>query len=35
MSDYFQHWLDLGKKLEATGAALPKIYCRQLVPQGC
>ena len=27
MSDYFQHWLDTGKKLEATGAALPKIYC--------
>ena len=27
MSDYFQHWLDLGKKIAATGAALPKIYC--------
>ncbi|MBD9667647.1 phosphoenolpyruvate carboxykinase (GTP) [Variovorax sp. VRV01] len=26
MSDYFQHWLDLGKKLEASGAKLPKIY---------
>jgi phosphoenolpyruvate carboxykinase (GTP) len=26
MSDYFQHWLDLGRKLEATGATLPKIY---------
>jgi phosphoenolpyruvate carboxykinase (GTP) len=26
MSDYFQHWLDLGKKLGATGARLPKIY---------
>ncbi|VTU15497.1 Phosphoenolpyruvate carboxykinase [GTP] [Variovorax sp. PBL-H6] len=26
MSDYFQHWLDLGKKLEAAGARLPKIY---------
>ncbi|HEY2254797.1 MAG TPA: phosphoenolpyruvate carboxykinase (GTP), partial [Variovorax sp.] len=26
MSDYFQHWLDLGKKLEAGGARLPKIY---------
>ncbi|RST51335.1 phosphoenolpyruvate carboxykinase (GTP) [Variovorax sp. MHTC-1] len=26
MSDYFQHWLDLGKKLEALGAKLPKIY---------
>ena len=27
MSDYFQHWLDLGKKQAATGAKLPKIYC--------
>ena len=27
MSDYFQHWLDLGKKLAAAGAELPKIYC--------
>ena len=28
MSDYFQHWLDLGKKVEAkNGAALPKIFC--------
>ena len=27
MSDYFQHWLDLGKRLEASGATLPKIYC--------
>ena len=26
MSDYFQHWLDLGKKLTASGAKLPKIY---------
>ncbi|MDM0055263.1 phosphoenolpyruvate carboxykinase (GTP) [Variovorax fucosicus] len=26
MSDYFQHWLDLGKKLDASGAKLPKIY---------
>ncbi|VTU16547.1 phosphoenolpyruvate carboxykinase (GTP) [Variovorax sp. PBL-E5] len=26
MSDYFQHWLDLGKKLEASDARLPKIY---------
>ncbi|MGJ7537812.1 MULTISPECIES: phosphoenolpyruvate carboxykinase (GTP) [unclassified Variovorax] len=26
MSDYFQHWLNLGKKLEASGAKLPKIY---------
>jgi phosphoenolpyruvate carboxykinase (GTP) len=27
MSDYFQHWLNLGKKLEAKGARLPRIYC--------
>ncbi len=26
MSDYFQHWLDLGEKLQAAGATLPKIY---------
>ena len=27
MSDYFQHWLDLGKRLEASGATLPKMFC--------
>jgi phosphoenolpyruvate carboxykinase (GTP) len=27
MSDYFQHWLDLGAKLEKSGAKLPRIYC--------
>lgn len=26
MSDYFQHWLDLGRKLQASGAKLPHIY---------
>ncbi len=26
MSDYFQHWLNLGKQLETAGAKLPKIY---------
>jgi phosphoenolpyruvate carboxykinase (GTP) len=26
MSDYFGHWLNLGRKLEASGAKLPKIY---------
>ena len=26
MSDYFQHWLDLGAKIEAQGAKLPKIF---------
>ncbi|HEY9023319.1 MAG TPA: phosphoenolpyruvate carboxykinase (GTP) [Burkholderiaceae bacterium] len=27
MSDYFQHWLDVGAKLQAAGSKLPKIYC--------
>ena len=27
MSDYFQHWLDLGATLQGAGAVLPKIYC--------
>ncbi|MBK4737114.1 phosphoenolpyruvate carboxykinase (GTP) [Noviherbaspirillum pedocola] len=27
MSEYFQHWLNLGSKLEGMGATLPKIYC--------
>ncbi|MBJ7309797.1 phosphoenolpyruvate carboxykinase (GTP) [Rugamonas sp. CCM 8940] len=28
MSDYFQHWLNMGRKLGAANAgALPKIYC--------
>jgi len=27
MSDYFQHWLDLGAKLAAGNIALPRIYC--------
>jgi len=26
MADYFQHWLDLGKKLAASGTKLPRIY---------
>jgi phosphoenolpyruvate carboxykinase (GTP) len=26
MSDYFQHWLNLGRKLQASGARLPKIF---------
>jgi phosphoenolpyruvate carboxykinase (GTP) len=26
MSDYFQHWLQLGKKLAASGSTLPRIY---------
>ena len=27
MSEYFQHWLDLGATLERAGATLPKIFC--------
>jgi phosphoenolpyruvate carboxykinase (GTP) len=27
MSDYFQHWLDLGERLERSGGTLPKIFC--------
>ncbi len=27
MSDYFQHWLSLGQRLQAGGATLPKIFC--------
>jgi len=27
MSDYFQHWLDLGAKIQAGGYKLPSIYC--------
>ena len=27
MSEYFQHWLDMGASLAASGAPLPAIYC--------
>ncbi|MGL4188540.1 MAG: phosphoenolpyruvate carboxykinase (GTP) [Sphaerotilus sulfidivorans] len=27
MSDYFQHWLNVGAKLQAEGAKLPSIFC--------
>jgi len=27
MSDYFQHWLDLGARLVAEGTRLPKVFC--------
>jgi phosphoenolpyruvate carboxykinase (GTP) len=27
MSDYFQHWLEMGKKIAASPAELPKIFC--------
>jgi phosphoenolpyruvate carboxykinase (GTP) len=33
MSDYFQHWLKLGQKLQTSGAKLPAYLLCQLVPQ--
>ncbi len=27
MAEYFSHWLDVGSKLQAAGATLPKIFC--------
>jgi len=27
MSDYFQHWLNIGKKIAASPAEMPKIFC--------
>ncbi|MEY4537292.1 MAG: hypothetical protein RL171_1443, partial [Pseudomonadota bacterium] len=27
MSDYFQHWLNIGEKIKATGAKQPAIFC--------
>ena len=27
VSDYFQHWLDIGQKMSQAGAKLPAIYC--------
>ena len=27
MGDYFQHWLDMGAKIEQSGATAPRIYC--------
>ena len=27
MSDYFAHWLELGERLQRSGATLPKIFC--------
>ncbi len=33
MSDYFQHWLNLGAKISAQGAQLPQDLHHQLVPQ--
>ena len=27
MAEHFQHWLDMGARLQAQGATLPRIYC--------
>jgi phosphoenolpyruvate carboxykinase (GTP) len=27
MAEHFQHWLDMGAKLQGQGATLPRIYC--------
>ncbi|MCS6810345.1 MAG: phosphoenolpyruvate carboxykinase (GTP) [Tepidimonas sp.] len=27
MSDYFQHWLDMERRLQASGHTLPRIFC--------
>jgi phosphoenolpyruvate carboxykinase (GTP) len=27
MGDYFRHWLDMGRRLEAEGSSLPRIFC--------
>ena len=27
MSDYFQHWLNMGQTLKASGTKVPSIYC--------
>ena len=34
MSDYFQHWLNLGDKLSKTGAKLPKIFTTNWFQKG-
>ena len=34
MSDYFQHWLDMGQKLEAAGATVPKVFCTNWFRKG-
>jgi phosphoenolpyruvate carboxykinase (GTP) len=27
MAEHFQHWLDMGARLQGQGASLPRIYC--------
>ena len=34
MSDYFQHWLDMGEKLAAANVTVPKIFCTNWFRKG-
>ncbi len=34
MSDYFQHWLNIGKNLQAAGATVPKVFCTNWFRKG-
>ncbi len=34
MSDYFQHWLNVGDRLAASGAKLPSIFCTNWFRKG-
>jgi len=34
MSDYFQHWLDMGQRVQDSGARAPKIYCANWFRKG-
>ncbi|MDZ4144829.1 phosphoenolpyruvate carboxykinase (GTP) [Hydrogenophaga sp.] len=34
MSDYFQHWLNVGEKLAQTGVTVPKIFCTNWFRKG-
>ena len=34
MSDYFQHWLDMGAQMAASGVTVPKIFCTNWFRKG-
>jgi len=34
MSDYFQHWLNMGEKLATAGTTVPKIFCTNWFRKG-
>ncbi|MBX9611589.1 MAG: phosphoenolpyruvate carboxykinase (GTP) [Burkholderiales bacterium] len=34
MSDYFQHWLNVGEKLAQTGVTVPRIFCTNWFRKG-